>query len=636
MNLPGTLPASLFNLPNLNFLDLGDNELTGEIPGEVGNATNLFQLYLNGNQLTGQLPETIGNLGNLGMLVLTQNQLSGTIPPTLTQNSLIWIDIGFNQFTDLLALSSLTNLQGLYINDNRFTFEDIEPNVGIASDIFYYTPQGPIGQEEYITLNTGDTYTLTMNCGGEHNQYQWYNYGVPIPGAQSKDYLISGAELTDAGSYHCQVTNTVATELTLYSYPIHVTVIDDNSSQHIFLQNGWNIFSLNVVPENLSMMSLVQPLIDQGLLVKVQSETGAAIEYVPGQGIWINDIGNWSATESYKIKVNASCYLNVAGTIITDPVNISLITGWNIMGYPSSNSQNAMDVMDELITSGSLMKVQDETGAAIEPMPLNLGWINNIGNFEPGEGYKVRMASNGILTIDPAATGGLKAAQPVPEVPQHFRKTWEGHGYDQMNVYVSVETEDGSTWQPGDEIAVYDGNLCVGAFIIENQHQNLHPIIVSADDPTTEEKDGFITGNTMSFKVWSAAANTETAVGAVSYHSGCSGVFEPSGTTIAGLKIEGLDKDAWTTSLGDNYPNPFSMETTIPYCIGETTVVDLSIYDVLGQRVTTLVKTTQTAGSYEIIWDGANNNHEKVKPGIYFCRMVTGNKVLVKTIELID
>jgi hypothetical protein len=267
-----------------------------------------------------------------------------------------------------------------------------------------------------------------------------------------------------------------------------------------------------------------------------------------------------------------------------------------------------------------------------------MGWINNIGNFEPGEGYKVRMASHDVLTIDPAATGGLKAARLVPGIPQHFRKTWEGHGYDQMNVYLSVETEDGSLLQPGDEIAVYDGNLCVGAFIIENQHQhqNLHPIIVSADDPTTEEKDGFIAGNTMSFKVWSAATHAETTVGAVTYHSGYTGVFESSGTTIANLTIESSGGDNRTTSLGDNYPNPFSMETTIPYTIGETTEVDLSIYDVLGQRVTTLVKTTQATGSYEIIWDGANNNHEKVKPGIYFCRMVTGNKVMVITIELID
>ena len=122
----------------------------------------------------------------------------------------------------------------------------------------------------------------------------------------------------------------------------------------------------------------------------------------------------------------------------------------------------------------------------------------------------------------------------------------------------------------------------------------------------------------------------------VHYLPGYSAVFEPLGTTVAGLSLESTGLSTWITSLGDNYPNPFSMETTIPYTLGKTEQVELAIYNVLGQRVTTLIKTTQEPGSYEITWDGANNRQEKVKAGIYFCRMVAGNEVLVKTIEVTD
>ena len=246
--------------------------------------------------------------------------------------------------------------------------------------------------------------------------------------------------------------------------------------------------------------------------------------------------------------------------------------------------------------------------------------------------------SDGNLTFGPSGAGGLKSTRPVLAGPQHFKRSWEGNGYDHMNVYLTISSNDFSALQSGDEIAVYDGALCVGVTVFQhqNQHQNLLSISVSSDDPSTEFIDGFTAGNTMSFKVWRAAENAEVTLETLQYLPGYSGVFEPLGTTVAGLSLAGNRLSTWITSLGDNYPNPFSMETTIPYTIGKTEQVELAIYNVLGQRVTTLVKTTQEPGSYEITWDGANNRQEKVKAGIYFCRMVAGNEVLVKTIEVTD
>ncbi|MBN1790238.1 MAG: T9SS type A sorting domain-containing protein [Bacteroidales bacterium] len=419
------------------------------------------------------------------------------------------------------------------------------------------------------------------------------------------------------------------------SAPRYVTaVFSEITEQSINLTEGWNIFSLNVTPENVSMMNILQPLISEGSLIKVQDETGAAIEPMPLDMGWINNIGNWSMTEGYKIRVNQTTNLAISGTTISEPVDIGLLTGWNIIGYPAPAPQNAMDVLDELIASGSLMKVQDETGAAIEPMPFELGWINNIGNFEPGEGYKVRVSSDDVLTITPSGTGGLKTTRPFSADPVHFKTTWEGNGYDHMNVYLTIADNEESSLQPGDEIAVYDGDHCVGAVKIGNQ--DVYSLFVTADDPTTDVKDGFTAGNSMTFRIWNESMSNEIPIGSIEYLNGYSGVFEPMGTTAAILDLGNTVPGAGITSLGDNYPNPFNLETTIPFTIGEKTKVDLSIYDVLGQRLATLVNSTREAGSYEITWDGSDNRQEKLKPGVYFCRMVAGNKALVKTIEVID
>ena len=92
-------------------------------------------------------------------------------------------------------------------------------------------------------------------------------------------------------------------------------------NQEITLSNGWSIFSLYVTPGNINMQQVVQPLIDAGTLVKVQNEGGAALEKIPGTSTWVNNIGNWSNTEGYKIRVNALSSLIVSGVPIASPAH---------------------------------------------------------------------------------------------------------------------------------------------------------------------------------------------------------------------------------------------------------------------------------------------------------------------------
>ena len=82
--LSGTIPSSLGNLANLQYLDLGINQLSGTIPSSLGNSGNLQYLDLRINQLSGTIPSSLGNLANLQYLYLYDNQLSGTIPSSLT------------------------------------------------------------------------------------------------------------------------------------------------------------------------------------------------------------------------------------------------------------------------------------------------------------------------------------------------------------------------------------------------------------------------------------------------------------------------------------------------------------------------------------------------------------------------
>ncbi|MCG8607232.1 T9SS type A sorting domain-containing protein [bacterium] len=76
-------------------------------------------------------------------------------------------------------------------------------------------------------------------------------------------------------------------------------------------------------------------------------------------------------------------------------------------------------------------------------------------------------------------------------------------------------------------------------------------------------------------------------------------------------------------SLAQNYPNPFNPETTIIYELPRTTAINIAIYNVLGQRVVTLVEGVQRAGQHSVFWNGTDANGVSVSGGVYFYQLKT-------------
>ncbi len=94
-------------------------------------------------------------------------------------------------------------------------------------------------------------------------------------------------------------------------------------------------------------------------------------------------------------------------------------------------------------------------------------------------------------------------------------------------------------------------------------------------------------------------------------------------TTDAGYKPQLLPA---SFVLQQNYPNPFNPETTIRFGLPEDIKkqVDISVYNVLGQKVTTLFKGALKAGYHEMKWNGRNRAGKPVASGIYFLKVAAG------------
>jgi hypothetical protein len=84
--------------------------------------------------------------------------------------------------------------------------------------------------------------------------------------------------------------------------------------------------------------------------------------------------------------------------------------------------------------------------------------------------------------------------------------------------------------------------------------------------------------------------------------------------------------------LSQNYPNPFNPSTTINYQLAQDSHVSLMVYDILGQKVKTLVNGLQQAGYYNINWDGNNDFGRMAASGIYIYRLQSGN--FIKTLKM--
>jgi flagellar hook assembly protein FlgD len=86
--------------------------------------------------------------------------------------------------------------------------------------------------------------------------------------------------------------------------------------------------------------------------------------------------------------------------------------------------------------------------------------------------------------------------------------------------------------------------------------------------------------------------------------------------------------------LYQNYPNPFNPSTTIEFDVPEVANkiprVAVQIFNILGQKVTTLERGIHDAGRYSIRWDGRNENGVQVATGVYFYRLLAGDYTSTK------
>jgi hypothetical protein len=185
---------------------------------------------------------------------------------------------------------------------------------------------------------------------------------------------------------------------------------------------------------------------------------------------------------------------------------------------------------------------------------------------------------------------------------------------------VSLVDLQASGLRAGDEIGVFDGKYCVGSATIgiEQLKSGSISIPTSANEGNSTSINGFSTGNAIGLQLYRGnqfyKLDAETLAGSQSFEKNESVFIKVS---ASGLPIVQTDNGPDQFRC---YPNPFKDELTIEIRNSEETVIEVAIYNLLGQKIKNLYKGSNK-GELMLKWTGTNDSGHKVAQGVYLCKM---------------
>lgn len=284
----------------------------------------------------------------------------------------------------------------------------------------------------------------------------------------------------------------------------------------------------------------------------------------------------------------------------------------------------------------ALKIVKTDDGRIYLPIPPpRMSWADQIGVLEPGRGYFLGFLCDSTDTMTFEGWGDCpnwrnnslppdsKLSQPSIASARHFLFKKYTHWF--YPIIIDTIDQNECPMALGDEIAVFDGDLCVGASVYEGKF----PLIIAAwkdDIATPEVRDGYITGGNMRFIWHDLSENREVELIAppliaaedddimAPRRSGFGyGFYAIRSFMNGGMSVRQLPLQF---RLCHNYPNPFNAETVIPLELPERSRLKVDIYNIRGQHLGKVFEGIKEAG-----WPKIRYNAAELASGVYFCRV---------------
>jgi hypothetical protein len=399
------------------------------------------------------------------------------------------------------------------------------------------------------------------------------------------------------GSFSLRATATDTTGATASSGDVAVSFTAE-AQQFVALAPGWNLVSGNLDPRTLE--------------VATPGQAGDPPVYLAREK---QPLDGWAPLQAQMVYVARPDTLVITGEYISPAATpVPLQKGWNLVPYlreaPLPLEQALSSVTKELVA------VKDDQGGIYLPA-LSL---NTLGQFEPGRGYKVFVSDAGTLRYP--ANGEAVALSAARKQDDAATPRMPYTGADALVVVEVPAAMEGYT------VTVTSAKAGVlAAAPVQQGRALLH---VAGDDRMTPAPEGAAEGEPLTLGITTPLGQalrigyqtTDLLSGATSEAD-----LQFHNDTFLSLAVEELPA---AFLLAQNYPNPFNPATTLRYELPENSFVTLEVFNALGQRVATLVRSDQKAGRYELTWDAGH-----LASGLYLYRLQAQDFSAVRKMMLV-
>ncbi|MDD5426109.1 MAG: CARDB domain-containing protein [candidate division Zixibacteria bacterium] len=377
----------------------------------------------------------------------------------------------------------------------------------------------------------------------------------------------------------------------------------------IRLKNGWNLISWNVQysPQIDEFIEPIQDCVDM-----IVSFDRGGLTYDPDLELF-STLNNLDYYHGYWIKTNCDTTITICGDLINQNDILNLYKGWNLISYWPDMSY--LPVYALVSIENTLVQVLGYSDSLAVYKP---DWsFNTLNMMKPGLGYWVQVNDHDILNYPGFSTFREPYTQNLADVT--IQKPFPTRNW--ISIYGEKNTIDGSEIVEGSNIEIHTskGTLC-GQSNYQKGILKFTPVY-GYDETSDEtklypkEKDTvfiYVNGvKTTSVIIWQSNTN-----------------LIKISTLYAQSEPEDIIPEKF--SLYQNYPNPFNPYTEIGFDLPSPCNVKLEIFNIMGQKVATLIDKNLEAGHHTLQWDASNQ-----ASGVYFYKITAGDIVETKKMVLL-
>jgi hypothetical protein len=441
--------------------------------------------------------------------------------------------------------------------------------------------------------------------------------GFQLPGYQNSNKIIYRVwKASDNEVYPAEVTYAAGTGvwgelLTAISMLEPVFSVTQEVELNPYM---YNFISTNLSLEDTEISSILS---DNDVLIAAND---AGQYYVPGFGV--DQIGSIDITRGLFVFPTSEEMQTIMleglpapfGPITINPFQVNLIS------YLPQECMSTDDVFAGY--EDQILLVQNDAGGFYVP---SFG-VMSLTEMCPGDGYSIFLSgANGFDFTYPM--GGMARSS--------ASFAWESYNEASASVMYAddivktgishpiILTSLEGMVEPGDELVAYADGHVVGATRVVDSSM---PIVLSAWGSYTEygaNLPGYVEGDAIELRLYSLSEGRELYV-----ESDLDGAYYGSTPLTSGTGVV-LTSSAvpMAYDLMQNYPSPFNPSTTIGFSVPESAHVTLSIYDMTGRLVTTLVDGTVDMGVHMVEWSGENSSGSMVSAGVYIYALESADTI---------